>query len=53
MSWQAPGYAHRLELGGGKTGRAFLAANEESGELVVDGLVAEPAREAGRLVAQH
>jgi LPXTG-motif cell wall-anchored protein len=35
MSWQAPGYAHRLDLGGGKTGRAFLAATEESGELVV------------------
>ena len=35
MSWQAPGYAHRLDLGGGKTGRAVLAVHEESGDLVV------------------
>ena len=35
MSWQAPGYAHRLDLGGGRTGRAVLAVSEETGDLVV------------------
>jgi LPXTG-motif cell wall-anchored protein len=35
MSWQAPGYAHRLDLGGGRTGRAVLAVHEETGDLVV------------------
>ncbi len=35
MSWQAPGYAHRLDLGGGNAGRAVLAVHEETGDLVV------------------
>src|SRR5689334_25443258 len=34
MSWQVPGYRHRLDLGGGVTGRVVLALNEDSGELV-------------------
>src|ERR1051326_8830801 len=35
MSWQVPGYRHRLDLGGGATGRAVLALSEDSGELAV------------------
>src|SRR5262249_49596914 len=34
VSWQVSGYRHRMELGGGVTGRAFLAAADD-GELVV------------------
>jgi len=35
MSWQVPGYRHRMHLGDGATGRVVLAVREETGELAV------------------